>query len=609
MNKMKIKIFTLLSLLITFSLTLSSCDSLWDDLNSITVSFDSNSGTGTMEPQEFEADVPQALSENKFTREGYTFAGWATSADATTAEYADKAEFTAKEDITLYAIWSVIPPARFTITYASTYGSKPANKEVDKGYKLTAEDLPDLTETGYNFKGWDKTAGFEIKADVTITATWKKLVTISYSSTYGTKPDNKTVEEGYKLVAEDLKLLPETDTMYCDSWDKTVGTEITADTTITANWETIVYLKKLSDIVSALNTQKNMIEKIVFSMDSYTGAAITIDCSDTAGYFTGVLTDGTVSGQYVLTIYGNGHRIYAPIDCSQLFANYQKLTTIEFNNFYTSKTTNMTGMFAMSNALNSLNVSGFNTAKVTNMTGMFTGYKDTVLNLSNFDTSKVENMKNMFQACTNLTTLNISSFNTSAVTDMSIMFYGCSSLTSLDVSKFVTAKVTNMYQMFANCYGLEELDLSGFDTSEVTNMSSMFYCTDTNKSNLKKIIFSSKFKTDKVTTVKQMFYRCDKLTELDLSSFDTSAVEWTSMGGQGTNIFTNCSSLVTIYATEKFNPANKNLGIFDGCTNLVGGAGTKYSDAEISDPDNYKTAVYARIDGGSSNPGYFTLKQ
>lgn len=37
-------------------------------------------------------------------------------------------------------------------------------------------------------------------------------------------------------------------------------------------------------------------------------------------------------------------------------------------------------------------------------------------------------------------------------------------------------------------------------------------------------------------------------------------------------------------------------------------ARTKYSDAEISDPDNYKTAKYARIDGGPSNPGYFTAK-
>ncbi|MBQ0003824.1 MAG: BspA family leucine-rich repeat surface protein [Treponema sp.] len=535
------KLLSLFSIAIAFSLAIFSCQGQTTP-SPMAVFFDPNTGNGTMAPQIFEANVPQTLRENTFTKDGYTFEGWAFSSDAAAAVFADKAILTLTANITLYAVWKAIPPVpKFTISYVSAYGTKPDNKVVNEGYKLTAEDLPDLGESGDS---------------------------------------------------------------YFASWNKTLGTEITADTTITAAWETIVYLKNFKSITD-ISSNKSTIQKIVFTKDSYTGASATFDCSDTAGYYTGVLENN------ILTVYGNGHKIYAPVDCSQMFYNYKDLKSIEFSNFYTSKTTNMSGMFAMSNALNSLNVSGFNTAKVTNMTGMFTGYKDTVLNLSNFDTSKVENMKNMFQACTNLTTLNISSFNTSAVTDMSNMFYGCSSLTSLDVSKFVTAKVTNMYQMFANCYGLEELDLSGFDTSEVTNMSSMFYCTDTNKSNLKKIIFSSKFKTDKVTNVKQMFYQCDKLTELDLSSFDTSSVLWTSIGGCGLSIFNGCSSLVTIYATEKFNPANKDLGIFDGCTNLVGGAGTKYSDCETSDPDKYKTAKYARIDGGptSETPGYFTLKQ
>lgn len=42
-------------------------------------------------------------------------------------------------------------------------------------------------------------------------------------------------------------------------------------------------------------------------------------------------------------------------------------------------------------------------------------------------------------------------------------------------------------------------------------------------------------------------------------------------------------------------------GIFNGCTNLIGGQGTKY------DP-NHTGIEYARIDGGEESPGYFTLK-
>ena len=42
-------------------------------------------------------------------------------------------------------------------------------------------------------------------------------------------------------------------------------------------------------------------------------------------------------------------------------------------------------------------------------------------------------------------------------------------------------------------------------------------------------------------------------------------------------------------------------GTFTGCTSLVGGQGTAYDPAHTG-------ADYAHIDGGTSNPGYFTAK-
>jgi hypothetical protein len=41
--------------------------------------------------------------------------------------------------------------------------------------------------------------------------------------------------------------------------------------------------------------------------------------------------------------------------------------------------------------------------------------------------------------------------------------------------------------------------------------------------------------------------------------------------------------------------------MFSGCYRLVGGAGTQY---DVSHTDH----TYARIDGGTANPGYFTAK-
>lgn len=62
----------------------------------------------------------------------------------------------------------------YQITYETQFGSVPS-KKVEQGYKLTAEDLPSLTQTGYVFEGWDKSVGYEISADTKITASWKKI--------------------------------------------------------------------------------------------------------------------------------------------------------------------------------------------------------------------------------------------------------------------------------------------------------------------------------------------------------------------------------------------------------------------------------------------------
>ena len=61
--------------------------------------------------------------------------------------------------------------------------------------------------------------------------------------------------------------------------------------------------------------------------------------------------------------------------------------------------------------------------------------------------------------------------------------------------------------------------------------------------------------------------------------------------------------LTTIYVSDKFNTNNvtNSSNMFNYATKLVGGSGTKY--------DSTKTdKTYARIDGGTSNPGYFTAK-
>ena len=169
------------------------------------------------------------------------------------------------------------------------------------------------------------------------------------------------------------------------------------------------------------------------------------------------------------------------------------------------------------------------------------------------------NMQNL-QSITGLSYL-----NTSEVTDMRYMFLGCSKLTSLDVSHFNTSKVIYMNQMFSGCTGLTSLDLSSFNTSKVAYMY-------------------------------EMFNGCSGLTSLDLSSFSTSKV--TNMN----SMFFSCSNLRTIYVGNGWSTAavTNSVNMFRNCTSLLGGQGTTYSSSNPTDK------TYAHIDGGPSNPGYFT---
>lgn len=106
------------------------------------------------------------------------------------------------------------------------------------------------------------------------------------------------------------------------------------------------------------------------------------------------------------------------------------------------------------------------------------------------------------------------------------------------------------------------------------------------------------FDTDYVTNMTEMFDGCKALTSLDLSKFDTSKV--ISMKG----MFYDCSKLTTIYvapASDWSSSEAPSDDMFKGCTKLVGGAGTVYDSEKID-------KTYARVDGGTTSPGYFTVK-
>ena len=66
------------------------------------VQFNANGGTGSMANQTIRYNQSANLNQNTFTRTGYSFAGWATSANAETVEYNNLAEFNIKVVSLLY---------------------------------------------------------------------------------------------------------------------------------------------------------------------------------------------------------------------------------------------------------------------------------------------------------------------------------------------------------------------------------------------------------------------------------------------------------------------------------------------------------------------------
>ena len=282
-----------------------------------------------------------------------------------------------------------------------------------------------------------------------------------------------------------------------------------------------------------------------------------------------------------------------PTTTAYWFYKMNNLTTITGLNYLnTSQVTNMGNMFCNCSKLSTLDLSNFNTSKVTDMNRMFYGCSNLPnINLSSFTTSNVTNMAGMFYGCENLTTLDVSKFNTSKVTNMSWMFDGCNNLLNIDVSHFNTSNVVAMNEMFCNCSKLTTLDVSNFNTQNVKNMECMF-------TNVKvPTLDLSNFNTSNVTAMNSMFAGCSNLTTLDLSSFNTSKVTTMSF------MFEKCGSLQTIIVSDSWSTTavTSSLQMFQYCIKLVGGAGTTYDSSHTN-------VAYAHIDGGPSNPGYFTAK-
>ena len=129
-------------------------------VNTYTVIFKENTGTGTMEDQNFVYDVEQKLTSNKFTKTGYTFESWNTSEDGTGTKYTNEQLVknlvpTPNGTLMLYAQWL---PNEYTIIFNANGGHGAMPVQTLKYDETQAIQENTLTREGYIFAGWNLSA-------------------------------------------------------------------------------------------------------------------------------------------------------------------------------------------------------------------------------------------------------------------------------------------------------------------------------------------------------------------------------------------------------------------------------------------------------------------
>jgi|GEM_PF-2857939 len=135
---------------------------IWE--NDIRIRFNANGGEGTMEDQYITAGSSETLNPNQFTREYYSFAGWALEADKTKVVYGDQqsaakiahdaqygSKYTEDEVLDLYAVWS----SGGTVIHFDANGGEGEMADQHIPYNTWAYlNANEFTRLGHTFLGW-----------------------------------------------------------------------------------------------------------------------------------------------------------------------------------------------------------------------------------------------------------------------------------------------------------------------------------------------------------------------------------------------------------------------------------------------------------------------
>ena len=264
-----------------------------------TVTFDTAGGSYI--PAQTIAEGGKATKPTDPVRNGYVFKGW----NYNNAAYDFNAVVTG--NITIYAVWEaeeVTPPApavEYTVTFDTAGGSYIPAQTISEGGKATKPADPVLT--GYAFEGWyynNAAYNFDavVTGNITISAKWTKLHTVTFDTAGGSTIEAITVKDG-QIVQ--LPAQPERDGYKFLGWylgdtQYDENSAVYSDIKLTAKWmmEMSGMLRSVS--IDTQNVKKDYKVGEAFTSDGLTITATILDAVTQTGKEVAIeLTDKNVT--------------------------------------------------------------------------------------------------------------------------------------------------------------------------------------------------------------------------------------------------------------------------------------------------------------------------
>lgn len=158
-------------------------------IDTVTVTYDANGGSGTMEEKTLDKGGTYKLLDNAFTapNENQEFKTWEIDGE----EAAPGAEITVDKDTVVKALWKDKEPETATVTFhANGHGTAPKAVTVKKGATIQEPTAP--SADGYLFGGWYTEPACEhpyafttpVTEDITLYAKWTQKNTTPPAETY-----------------------------------------------------------------------------------------------------------------------------------------------------------------------------------------------------------------------------------------------------------------------------------------------------------------------------------------------------------------------------------------------------------------------------------------